>query len=93
MRRAKLSQVDLFSVVRTRNDMAIITLLDNVEEVLPTNEDEQISYLADMYQLRLPWREGIDDPDQYAEFLARAKELEDPQTDADRRIARDILIS
>lgn len=92
MRRAKLSQVDLFSVVRTRNDMAIITLLDNVEEVLPSTEDEQISYLADMYQLKFPWREGIDDPAQYAEFLARAKELEDPQTVADERIARDIVL-
>ena len=40
----------------------------------------------------LPWRMGIDDAANYELFLARAKELEDPQTVADERIARDIVL-
>ena len=50
------------------------------------------AYEADMYRIMLPWREGIDDPSNHELYLARAKELENPQTDGDKRIARDIVI-
>lgn len=92
MKRVKLSQVEQFSVVRTKGDMAVITILDNVTEIPGATEDDAVSYDADMYQLMLPWRTGIDDAANYELFLARAKELEDPQTVADERIARDIVL-
>lgn len=72
--------------------MAVITILDNVTEIPAATEEDVVSYEADMYQLMLPWREGIDDAANYELFLARAKELEDPQTVADERIARDIVL-
>lgn len=92
MKRVKLSQVEQFSVVRTKGDMAVITIFDNVSEIPATTEGDAVSYEADMYQLLLPWRTGIDDAANYELFLARAKELEDPQTVADERIARDIVL-
>jgi len=92
VKHVKLSQVEAFSVVKRKDGMAVITILDNVVEIPPTTEEDQASYEADMYQLMLPWRDGIEDPANHAAFLARAKELEDPQTDADKRIARDIVL-
>ena len=92
MKHVKLSQVEQYSVVRTKQDMAIITLMDNVTEIPSATEEDQVSYEADMYQLMLPWREGIGDPANHAAYLARAKDLEDPQTDGDKRIARDIVL-
>ena len=92
MQHVKLSQVEQYSVIRTKDDMAVITMLDNVAEIPPQGEETQSSYEADMYRIMLPWREGIDDPSNHASYLARAKELENPQTDGDKRIARDIVI-
>jgi hypothetical protein len=92
VKHVQLSQVDEFSVVVRKDGMAVITILDNVIEIQPTTEGDQVSYEADMYQLLLPWHEGIGDPANHAAYLARAKELEDPQTDGDKRIARDIVL-
>ena len=92
MQHVKLSQVEQYSVIRTRDNMAVITMLDNITEIPPQGEETQSSYEADMYRIMLPWREGIDDPSNHASYLARAKELEVPQTDGDKRIARDIVL-
>ena len=92
MQHVKLSQVEQYSVIRTKDDMAVITMLDNITEIPPQGEETQASYEADMYRIMLPWREGIDDPSNHELYLARAKELESPQSDGDRRIARDIVL-
>jgi len=72
--------------------MAVITMLDNITEIPPQGDETQVSYEADMYRVMLPWREGIDDPSNHELYLARAKELEAPQSDGDKRIARDIVL-
>ncbi len=92
MQHVKLSQVEQYSVIRTRDDMAVITMLDNITEIPPQGDETQVSYEADMYRVMLPWREGIDDPSNHELYLARAKELEAPQSDGDKRIARDIVL-
>lgn len=92
MQHVKLSQVEQYSVIRTKDDMAVITMLDNITEIPPQGDETQVSYEADMYRVMLPWREGIDDPSNHELYLARAKELEAPQSDGDKRIARDIVL-
>ncbi len=92
MKTVKLStSPELYNAQRVK-DQVIITLYDNVQEILPESEEDALQYQADMYQLRLPWRNGIEDPSNYDVMLARAKELEDPHTVPDQRIARDIVV-
>jgi hypothetical protein len=87
-----LSQMpQLYNVQRVGDHQAIITLYDNVVEQ-QTEEDEGLKFTADKYQARVIWRDGLDDPALYDEWLARLKELEDPQEVKDKRIAREILL-
>ena len=92
MKTVKLSYVpDLYTAQRAKDDV-IVTLYDNLQEVPPESEEGEMQYQADMRQLKLRWRDGIEDPSNYEVMLARAKELEDPQSVADHRIARDIVL-
>ena len=84
------SEPALFNAQRVKDEV-IITLYDNVVEIPPDNEEDEMQYQADMRQLKLRWRDGIEDPSNYELMLARAKELDNPQSDGDRRVARDIV--
>ncbi len=92
MKTVKLSQApELYSAKRIKDDV-IITIYDNIQEIPPESEEDALQYQADMYQLRLPWRNGIEDPSNYDVMIARVKELGDPQEVSDQRIARDIVL-
>jgi len=87
----QLSQVPegLYSITRIGN-MAIITMYDNVQ-IQTKPEGEDLSYSADQYQIKIPWRAGLENLD-FNTWLTRAKELEYPGTIVDKRVARDIII-
>ena len=91
MKIVQLSQVSegLYSITRIGN-MAIITMYDNIK-IQEKTEEEDISYLADQYQIKILWRIGLENLDLNT-WLAHAKELESPSTTVDKRIARDILM-
>jgi len=80
----------LHRIDQVAGGMAIITLFDNVQEGT-SDEDGNMDYLAVMYQIRVPYHEGLNNID-YSKWLTRAKELEVASTNVDRRIARDTLL-
>jgi len=80
----------LHRIDQVAGGMAIVTLFDNVQEGT-TDEDGNMDYLAAMYQIRLPYHEGLKGMD-YSKWLARVKELEVASSTADKRIARDTLL-
>ena len=88
MKTVQLSQVPdgNFTITKMR-DRAIITLYDNVQEI---PDKEELTYTADQYQLKTVWREGL--KIDYKEWLNLAKKLENPQTDAEKRMARDMAM-
>jgi len=84
----QLSQMPESSVVIIKGQ-AIITVYDNIVETqTETPDGVQTDISADMYQLRQPIRETYD----FDEYLRFARQLVNPQTDADRRLARDVLL-
>lgn len=91
MKVVQLSQVPdgLFTITRIVN-MAIITMYDNVQAQTKL-EGEDLSYSADQYQIKIPWRDGLENLDLNT-WLTRAKELEIASTIIDKRVARDIVI-
>lgn len=91
MKTVNLSRVPevLHSITKIRNE-AIVTLYDNVQELQP-DEEGNPNFSADMYRIKVPWREGLESID-YSVWLVRAKELETAASDADKRIARDTLM-
>lgn len=91
MKTVNLSRVPevLHSITKIRNE-AIITLYDNVQELQP-DEEGNPNFSADMYRIKVPWREGLVNID-YSVWLVRAKELEIASSDTDKRIARDTLM-
>lgn len=89
MKTVQLSQVPeaFFNITRI-GEMAIITMYDNVKT---QTEGEELSYSADQYQIKVPWRDGLENLD-FNTWLTRVKELESPSTTVERRVARDVLI-
>lgn len=89
MKQVNLSQVpELYTAQRIKTDV-IITLYDNIQDV---SDEESQKFVADMYQLKLPYRVGLLTPDNYGHMLDFAKRLENPSTDAEFRQARDVVV-
>jgi hypothetical protein len=82
--RAKFSQKPEHKAQIVGNQ-AIISLFDNITE---EQTEDGLQYEADMYQMKLPYRETYD----FESLLAQAKRLQHPQTVSDKRLARDVLI-
>lgn len=88
MKTVQLSQVPdgLYSITRMKG-LAIITLYDNIQEI---PDKEELTYSADQYQLKTIWRDKM--MINYQQWLDLAKRLGNPQTVADNRIARDMIL-
>lgn len=89
MKQVNLSQVpELYTAQRIKQSV-IITLYDNI---IDTSDEESQKFVADMYQLKLPYREGLLLVDNYEHMLEFAKRLTNPTTDGESRQARDVLL-
>lgn len=90
MKTVNLSQVpELYTAQRIKTNV-IITLYDNIVELPPTDDGTPMQ--ADIYQLKLPYREGLLSVENYEHMLEFAKRLTDPTTDGEARQARDVLL-
>lgn len=89
MKQVNLSQVpELYTAQRIKQSV-IITLYDNIQDV---SDEESQKFVADMYQLKLPYREGLLLVENYEHMLEFAKRLTNPTTDGEARQARDVLL-
>lgn len=89
MKTVNLSQVpELYQAQRIKTNV-IITLYDNIQDV---SDEESQKFVADMYQLKLPYREGLLSVDNHEHMLEFAKRLTNPTTDGEIRQARDVLL-
>lgn len=89
MKTVNLSQVpELYTAQRIKQSV-IITLYDNIQDV---SDEESQKFVADMYQLKLPYREGLLSVENYEHVLEFAKRLTNPTTDGEIRQARDVLL-
>lgn len=89
MKTVNLSQVpELYTAQRIKQSV-IITLYDNIVD---TSDEESQKFVADMYQLKLPYREGLLSVENYEHMLEFAKRLTNPTTDGEIRQARDVLL-
>ena len=91
MKTVNLSQLpELYTAQKIKTDV-IITLYDNIVEHVIEGEEPRTEYTADMYQLKMQYRSGLLDADNYNAMLEFAKRLHSPQNDAEARQARDVL--
>lgn len=89
MKTVNLSQSpELYQAQKIKNNV-IITLYDNIQDV---SDEESQKFIADMYQLKLPYRNGLIFSDNYESMLDYAKRLHSPSTVAEERQARDVLL-
>jgi len=79
---------ELYQAQKIKNNV-IITLYDNIQDV---SDEESQKFTADMYQLKLPYRNGLLSSDNYESMLDYAKRLHSPSTVTEERQARDVLL-
>lgn len=89
MKTVRLSQLPSLYQAQKYREEIIITLYDNVKD-MSTEEDTILE--SDMYQIKLPYREGLLSEDNYEHMLEFAKRLTNPTTDGEIRQARDVLL-
>ena len=89
MKTVNLSQSPkLYQAQKIKNNV-IITLYDNIQDV---SDEESQKFTADMYQLKLPYRNRLLSSDNYESMLDYAKRLHSPSTVTEERQARDVLL-